>query len=288
MTRILLSLMLFAFVGDTFGAPARRVRALDSLAATLEPDHKLAYKTVDGRELKLHFFNPPNLAPSEQRAAFVVIHGGGWSGGEPRWFYPIADHFAKRGLVGVSIEYRLLSKSSKTTVFDCVKDGRSAIRFLRSHAGELGIDPNRIIVAGGSAGGHVAVGTALFDRIDDPNDDVLVSAVPDALILLYPVIDTSDKGYGQKKIGDAWRELSPMDHVRAGLPPTLTFHGDADRVTPYPGAARFHELMLAAGNDSILVTHPGGDHGYLIFDLDLYRNFLAQTTSFLKARAIIR
>lgn len=285
MTRLIALLLFVSGLAPT--EAARRARALDAIADRLEPTRSIVYKTVGERELRLHIFNPAEHKKTDRRAAIVVIHGGGWTGGTPRWFYPISDHFAKLGVVGISIEYRLLKKGGQITVFDCVKDGRSAIRYVREHAAELGIDPHRVIAAGGSAGGHVAAGTALFEDMNEAGDNLKISAVPNALVLLYPVIDTGEKGYGQKKIGERWKELSPVDNVRPGLPPTLIFHGDADTVTPYPGAALFQQRMLAAGNDSILITHPGGVHGYLIFDLQLYRQAMRQVTSFIRARGLI-
>ncbi|GAG30211.1 unnamed protein product, partial [marine sediment metagenome] len=160
-------------------------------------------------------------------------------------------------------------------------------RYLRRHAEQLGIDPHRIVVSGSSAGGHVAVGTALLGGIDEASDDVSVSTRPDALVLYYPVIDTSEQGYGQKKIGARWRELSPVDHVTAGLPPTIIFHGTADTVTPYAGATLFQQRMKQAGNLCQLISHSGGRHGYFIFDLDLYHQAMARTRDFLEAQHMI-
>ncbi|HJN89635.1 MAG TPA: alpha/beta hydrolase, partial [Verrucomicrobiota bacterium] len=185
-------------------------RPLDPIATKLEPTRKLLYKAVGERELRLHIFEPEGHQTSDRRPVFVAIHGGGWSGGAARKFYPFADYFAKQGMVGVSLEYRLLDRMAGSTVFDCVRDGRSAVRYLRQHARELGIDPNRIVVAGGSAGAHVAAGTALFKEVNDAADNLEISSMPNALVLFYPVIDTSAAGYGQKKIGDRWRELSPL------------------------------------------------------------------------------
>jgi len=191
------------------------------------------------------------------------------------------------GMVGVSLEYRLMNSRQGTTVFDCVRDGRSAVRYLRAHAAELGIDPQRIAVGGGSAGGHVAAGTALFDGVDEDGEDTSVSCMPDALVLYYPVIDTSENGYGQKKIGERWRELSPVDNVKAELPPTIVFHGTGDTVTPYEGARRFNERMQKAGNTCELVSHEGGRHGYFIFDLELYEQAMKRTERFLKANEFL-
>ena len=268
--------------------PAELPRPLAPIAAKLEPTRKLVYKTVSDRSLQLHIFEPEGHRPSDARPVFLFIHGGGWTGGNPRTFYPMAAHFARLGMVGVSLEYRLRNSRSGTSVFDCVKDGRSAMRYLRAHAADLGIDPRKIAVGGGSAGGHVAAGTALFDGVDEEGEDTPVSCVPDGLVLYYPVIDTSENGYGQRKIGLRWRELSPVDNVKPGLPPTILFHGTGDTVTPFAGAKLFSERMRAAGNSCELVTHPNGRHGYFLFDLELYDQVMQRSEEFLKANDLFR
>ena len=263
-------------------------RFLAPRAAALEPDEKLVYKTVAGRNLEMHVFHPPGYdAKKDRRPAFLIIHGGGWTGGEPRKYYPMAKHFAEKGMVTVSLQYRLLNAKTKTnrgsTVFDCVKDGRSAVRYLRSHAGRLGIDPDKIVVGGGSAGGHVAVGTALFNQINEAGEDASVSCRPDALILLNPVIDTSANGYGQTKIGDRWKELSPVNHVKPGLPPTILFHSTGDQVVPFSGAKLFYQRSVALGNHTELVVYEGGRHGYFIFDEKLYGSVIRRMEDFLRS-----
>jgi len=277
-----------AWFGLVDGAgSAELARPLEPIAAKLEPNRKVVYKTVGERSLHLHIFEPEGHQSSDCRPVFLVIHGGGWTGGNARIFYPFADHFARLGMVGVSLEYRLMNSRQGTTVFDCVRDGRSAVRYLRAHAAELGIDPQRIAVGGGSAGGHVAAGTALFDGVNEDGEDTSVSCMPNALVLYYPVIDTSENGYGQKKIGERWRELSPVDHVTAGLPPTIVFHGTGDTVTPYEGAKHFYERMQKAGNACELISHEGGRHGYFIFDLELYELAMKRTERFLKANEFL-
>ncbi len=226
-------------------------------------------------------FEPDGHQSTDRRPVFVAIHGGGWTGGNVVDFYPFASHFAQQGMVGISLEYRLRNAKDGTTVFDCVRDARSAVRWIRRNAGQMGIDPAKIVVMGGSAGGHLAVSTALFDEVNEDSDLATVSARADALILMYPVIDTSAEGYGQNKIGDRWRELSPVHNVRSGLPPALIFHGTADAVTPYVGAKLFHKLSNAAGNTCELITHPGGRHGYIIFDPQEYAHALEQMREFL-------
>ncbi len=192
-------------------------------------------------------------------------------------------------MVGISVDYRLL-RSGASTVFDCVEDGKSAIRYLRSHAKELGINPQKIVVAGCSAGGHVAAGTALFNDSERPstnNSGGLISATPNALVLYYAVVDTSADGYGQAKIGARWKMLSPVHNIRSGLPPALLFHGTTDTVTPFAGAELFHQRMQAEGNECQLVSHTGGRHGYLIFDLKLFRRSLNTTRQFLAEQGFL-
>ncbi|MCA9156430.1 MAG: alpha/beta hydrolase fold domain-containing protein, partial [Planctomycetales bacterium] len=274
--------------GDQAAAKSpRRLDPVGELAADLEPSSKVVYKNVGQHELYLHVFEPDGWQANDRRSCFVVIHGGGWTGGEPRRMYPFAEHFAKLGMVGISVQYRLLNKQRGVTVFDCVRDGRSAVRFVKAHADKFGVDPNKIIVSGGSAGGHVAVGTALFGGVDEAGEDTQVSSVPAALVLLFPVIDTSTEGYGNSKIGERWRELSPVHQVRGELPPTLIFHGTGDTVTPFSGAAAFQKAMLQAGNRCELDIHDGGKHGYLMFDRALYLDTLKKTEDFLKSLQLL-
>jgi len=262
-------------------------RPLEPIAAALEPTRTVVYKTVGDRPIELHIFDPPGFKPTDRRPVYLTIHGGGWTGRTPRYFYPFAKHFAELGMVAISMEYRLSSEARGTTVFDCVKDGRSAVRYLRTHAEALGIDPEKIVVTGGSAGGHIAAGTALFDEINEAGDDTSVSTLPDLLVLYYPVIDTSIRGYGQRKIGKRWKELSPVDHVKSDMPPTLLLHGTADKTTPFFGANLFYERMIGAENDIEFIQFEGGRHGYFLFDLKLFDEAMQQTEAYLETYDIL-
>ena len=276
-----------ALTMDIVAAPEAPLHSvLAPLAEQLEPDEKVAYKTVkmsDGklRPLHLHIFHPPDAPRNGRLPVMLAIHGGGWTGGNAQGFYPLAQHFSRQGMLGVSLEYRL-RRANGPTVFDCVRDARSAVRYLRRHADALKIDPDRIVAMGGSAGGHLALSTALFNEVNDPQDDTTVSPTPNALLLWYPVIDTSAKGYGQNKIGDRWKELSPVDRVRAKMPPTLIFHGTGDAVTPYPGAKKFFDASQQLGNQIQLITHPGGRHGYIIFAPQEFRTAIEEMERFLQ------
>lgn len=233
------------------------------------PDAKIVYKRVGAVELQLHVFNPADHAPGDHRPAIVFFFGGGWAEGTPAQFYPQARRFAENGVVAMSADYRVRTRHN-TTPFECVRDGKSAVRWIRRHAAELGIDPDRIVAAGGSAGGHVAACTALIRGHEEDGEATDVSSAPDALILFNPVIDTTERGYGMEAVGRARKtELSPAHHVRGGLPPTLIFHGTADRTVPFENAERFARLMQEAGNTCILVPFENKGHGF--FNASFFR-----------------
>lgn len=285
-----LALLLLVFSTQMGEAGESKPRALDyagERAAALQPDRVIPYKQIDGRELNLHIFLPEGWKPTDRRPCFHIIHGGGWQGMSPHRMYPFAADFAKHhGMVAIAPEYRLYKPDKSVTVFDCVKDARGSVRHVRSHASELGIDPERIVVAGASAGGHLAAATAMFDSVNEESDDLSVSCRPDAMVLFFPVIDTSAEGYGQAKIGDCWEELSPAHRVRPGLPPTIIFHGTGDTTTPFAGAKLFHERMLASGNISELVVNEGGVHGYLMRQEAPYLESVEKAAAFLKKLGI--
>lgn len=218
------------------------------------------YKQTPQRPVHLYILSPAR--PSSQPApAIVFFFGGGWVGGSPNQFTEQARHFADRGFVCILTDYRVKSRDDSTP-FDSVRDARSALRWVRRHATELRIDPAKIVASGGSAGGHVAGATAVLDSVNDPSDDLTVSPVPAALVLFNPVLDTTETGYGAKLIGKDAIDLSLTHHVRAGLPPTILFHGTSDHTVPFANAVEFKKRMQQAGNECELVPFEGADHGF--------------------------
>ncbi len=235
----------------------------------ITPSDTLVYKYLRGGELKLYVFYPQGVKPSAaelstgalKRTAVVHFFGGGWTGGTPKQFYEQCAFYAAHGMVAITADYRVKSRAH-TTPFECVNDGKSVIRWVRSHAATLGIDPDRIVASGGSAGGHVAVCTALIPGHDDISDDWAVSCVPDALILFNPVLDTTAAGYGSGKVKGRETEISPNHHITEGLPPTILFHGTDDHTVPFANAAFFAKTMRAKGNACTLFPIKGADHGF--------------------------
>jgi len=215
------------------------------------------YETVDGRDLKLYVFAPGQTGGGP-RAVLVAFHGGGWNAGDAEWTFSQAQRFAKLGMVGISVEYRL-SDGKKVTPLEAVADARESIRWIRRHAAELGIDPNRVAVFGVSAGGHLAVAAAMAD---DSVSKQEFSSVPNALLLYSPALDLGADRYFQKLLGaraDA-KKISPDENVRAGFPPAIIFNGDADTMTPVTGAQRFCDRMKQAGNRCELHVYKGLGH----------------------------
>jgi acetyl esterase/lipase len=129
-------------------------------------------KKIADVELKLYVTKPKDWKASDNRPAIVFFHGGGWVGGAPGQFTEHSKYFASRGLVCVQAQYRLLDKKKNDPPIICINDAKSAMRWVRSRADELGIDPNRIASGGGSAGGHLAAFVGLAEGVDDPKDDL--------------------------------------------------------------------------------------------------------------------
>lgn len=272
----------------TLAEDAPPARTFDTMIAALKPTEIVTYKKVGDRELKLHIFRPEGTDASDKLPVYAVIHGGGWRSNNATRFYPYAASLVDKGFVGISVEYRLAdrdpSKAGATTVFDCVKDARAAIRYIRKHAKELGIDPERIAVGGGSAGAHLAFGCAAFDDYDHPDEDPAVSCMPDALVLLFGVLDTSPAGYGNGFVGEDWRTICPTWQARQRkrvLPPTILFHGDKDRVAPLPILERFCKALKSNRVPYKLVLEKDGVHGHINNNMQLFDDAAEQTHAFL-------
>ena len=224
--------------------------------------HIVDYKITPQDTLSLYAFFPAHS--DESHAAIVFFFGGGWVKGNPDQFFEHCKYFASRGLVAFAAEYRVAGRHG-TTPFECVKDGKSAVRWIREHAKEYTIDPVKIIAGGGSAGGHVAACTAAIRGFENAEEDVSISSKPNALVLFNPVIDTWIDGYGMEKIGEHARDISPVHHLAAGIPPTIIFHGTEDTTVPFENVERFRKLMNQAGNICRLVPFPGHKHGFFNF-----------------------
>jgi acetyl esterase/lipase/lysophospholipase L1-like esterase len=235
-------------------------------AKNCKPDESVLYKVIEGDSLYLQIFKPQKTV--EPTAAIVFFFGGGWTSGTPKQFYQQSEYLASRGILAISANYRVKNVHG-TSPFDCVEDGKSAIRWIRKHAKELNIDPNKVVASGGSAGGHIALCTALVDGFENAEEDLSISSVPNAIIGYNPVYDTTEKGYGHEKLVGRETEISPYHQAKKNMPPMLLFHGKADTTVPFENATRFTARMKELGNDCNLVAIEGVGHGF--FNGDFFR-----------------
>ena len=246
------------------GAAKMTARWFEALVGVLEKPpvsyqpEIMPYKSTAKGPLTVHVFRPANKNTT-LRPAIVFFFGGGWKVGTPLQFYPECHGLAAKGMVAISGDYRT-SFSHGTTAFEAVADGKSAIRWIRSHAKELGIDPNKITAAGASAGGHVAAAAGIITGLDDVSEDLSISSRPDALALWYPVIDTGEKGYGDAALKIRYREISPLHNVSEKSPATLLFLGTNDPLVPMDTAREFEARMKKSGVRCDLKLIEGGGH----------------------------
>ena len=219
------------------------------------------YKTVSGLSLWLYIFEPDGHSQSDRRPAAVFFFGGGWNGGSPKQFAPHCRYLASRGMVSIVADYRVKSRHG-TSPFECVKDGKSAVRWIRANAARLGIDPKRVAAGGGSAGGHVAAAAGNVPGLEEDKENTHISAKPNALLLFNPVYDNGPNGYGYDRVKDRYREISPLHNINNGSPPTIVFLGTNDALIPVSTARAYEERMTSVGSRCDTHLYEGQPHGF--------------------------
>lgn len=200
------------------------------VAEDAKPVPQYVYKVIGQRTLKADILYPDDWRASDKRPAIVFFSGGAWRSGGTRQFKKQAAYFAKRGMVTVRAEYRDRTKD-KVNPDTCLKDTVSAMRWVRKNAHVLGIDPQRIVSSGGSAGGYLAAAVATIDDFHSDGDDLSVLPKPNAMVLFNPVLDfvTLDRAAEFGIVGELAVRISPLRHVTKSLPPTLILIGSEDR-----------------------------------------------------------
>ena len=268
-----LSLLTSNAAEDSKGRAVQKNRSKTRITNAEAPQNgtRHIYKTVGETELPLYVFQNQQIQAKGKRPAVVFFFGGGWTGGSPVQFEKQCEHFAKRGMVAITVEYRVSSRHP-VKIDDCIEDAKSAMRWVRSHAEDLGIDPNRIAAAGGSAGGHLAACTAVMEEFNASSDDKSISAKPNALILFNPALaiawdermpesvraiaEQKMKGRSHAPIQD----VSPLTYASTKQPPCIIFFGTEDRLLE--GARLYQEDSKKSGNLCEIVTYEGQGHGF--------------------------
>ncbi len=221
-----LALILCALCGVSLAAE-KPAKAKEKLGGDAPAGKVYVYKTSAGKERRMEIFFPPNHDPAKSKVpGLILFHGGSWSGGTLDQFRVACNYFASRGLVCATVEYQMLGKADvaklpkgESNKRVCVTDAKSAIRWFKQHAGELGLDPARIITGGGSAGGHISALATMNPGLNDPADPKDIDTSVVAYLWFNPAFSPSDKSDP---------EIDILTHLKANLPPAIVFFGDLD------------------------------------------------------------
>ena len=268
--RSIVAIALTALSVSAFGAPRYTVK------------DRVVYASPEGKSLRLTLYQPKQDT-TEARPVVLLIHGGGWKFGTRYQCMWYAHRFAEHGYVAVSINYRMMMKYPFP---NCIHDAKAAVRWLRLHAEEYHIDPNRIAALGESAGGHLATllgttpGKPEFEGAENGGASSAVQAVisiygatdlsyykdPDSIIDLWgitPKFMGRFVGEGKQKDGqDAFAVASPVNYASKQTPPTLFIHGTDDHMVPFEQSKRFYEKLQSLGVPTKLIAVPDRDHGF--------------------------
>jgi acetyl esterase/lipase len=240
----------------------------------------VTYSIANNTELKLDLYLPRNR--TEPKPTLILFHGGGWVDGQKEKNVFQLLPYLSMGWIVINVEYRMARNSPAPAA---VEDCRCALRWVTYHAKDYSVDPNKIVLTGGSAGGHLALITGMlptgniFDRqcpIDNSvrwNQGTEPLLKVAAIVNWYGITDVAElvdgpnaKHYAMEWFGsmrnreELARQVSPINYVRAGLPPIITIHGELDDVAPYSQAVRLHAALEKAGVPNRLVTIRGRKH----------------------------
>ena len=247
----------------------------------IDSDTVFNYKTIDETKLNLWVFNHTNGFKSNEKPAIVFFFGGGFRMGSPKQFEEHSKYLSARGMVSIVVDYRVSSRN-KTKPIQCLNDAKSAIRWVRKHSKSLGIDPNRIIASGGSAGGALAALTGTVKMFDEKNEDLKISSKPNAMVLFnpglimspveeYPLSVMSErrkKGGTKLNLGVEPKLFSPYNYINDQTPPTIIFHGKNDTTIDPKTVILFNQKMKKFGNNSKLYLYAGKAHGFFNYGLE--------------------
>lgn len=226
----------------------------------------VVYTQVDGWDGRMDLYY--NTTATEPTPVVINIHGGGWNHGTKEKMNGFGSFF-KNGYAVANVEYRLVQVAPAPAA---IEDVRCALIYIYEHAKELNIDTNKIVVMGGSSGGHLALMTGLLanDKKFDTNckfkGDIKVAAIIDK----YGVTDLVPLSYWKSAknwLGDGFdnvtftKSVSPLYYVTKNSPPVLIIHGDADPIVPYEQSVVLHNKLVENNVKTEFITVPEGKHG---------------------------
>ena len=256
--------------------------------ASARETRNIEYRRAEGQALQLDALVPEGAGPFP---AAVIVHGGGWVAGDRRWnVEPLFQPLLEAGFVCFSISYRLATQISLFGV--AVDDVTEAIAYVRAHCREYKVDSEKIVLVGESAGGQLASMAALRDS----------GSTVKAVVALYTPADLERIARGSKVLpapfrlaiqGTPWagvllsrlHELSPLRHVRRGMPPFLLIHGTADTLVPFEQSENMCRAIRHAGAECDLIAVRGGGHGLLWWESAGLTGYKKLMTNWLRSRA---
>jgi acetyl esterase/lipase len=223
------------------------------------------YATRGERELQIHLHFPPDWKAGDSRASVIFFFGGGWKKGTPNQFLPQAEYFASRGVVTARADYRIKNKDG-VSPDECVRDARSAVRWMKKNADRLGIDPGKLVASGGSAGGHLAACMMITDCVEAPDDDLSISTRPVAMLLYNPGMGGEDPEefpeFLEKVNNDVEvaKKISPIIHLTEDTPPSILFFGSRDKLLKQTESYWEKSKSLGVRSERFIVEGVG--HGF--------------------------
>ena len=248
------------------GAPALAQETKVTIPGSVSVETNIPYGQY--KETVLDIMQP-KASSNAKRPGVIVIHGGGWVEGTKEGHpQETCLRYVEKGFVCADVEYRL---AKVATAPAAVIDVLDAAHWFEEHAKKYDVDTKRIVVTGGSAGGHLSLMVGMTPKSAKLGPPAKIAAV----VNFYGITDVADQlsGPNMREYAVAWvpeqtgrlklaARVSPMTYVRKGLPPILTIHGDADHTVPYQHGVNLTKALRDAGNDAELVSVPQGEHGF--------------------------
>lgn len=297
MTSFFISMLLSSGLAQTAAPDA--ATWVSEIASRYYVTANIAYLSPGSDEVRLDVYWPRQTSPAVPVPTVIYFHGGGWTGGDKNVATLRLLPYLEMGWAAVNVDYRLGPAPG------AVEDCRCALRWVIRNASKYNFDIKKLVVTGDSAGSHLALITGMLPAsagldgqcrgLEDSNAELNVAAI----VSWYGVTDVGDviEGANRKSYAERWlagvpnarevaRRVSPLQYVRAGLPPIFTIHGDADPVAPYTHATRLHKALDDLRVPNQLLTVPGGDHGG--FTRAEFTRIYATLRDFLKSHGIAK
>lgn len=238
----------------------------------LERAQPLVYREAgEGEDLSIHFYFPRDFEERDDRPVFLFFNSGGWDRGSVVQFAPQALYYVERGVVCGLVQYRNKASHPDSTAIDAVRDGLTAVQFVRHHAGKLRIDAEKVVAIGAGAGANIAGCATMRAHIPAPEGPyALAKPQPNAAVLISTIFDVVKGDYGFERFASAAdaRRAGLSRYVAGGLPPILVIHGTADRLVPFGEAKSFASKMKKKRTPFEFVEFEGRDQNFFNMNTD--------------------